>query len=144
MRGKIIGLLVPAFVALLIGAWCSPAAANEIQWQSYPDGMARGKFEKKKIFLHFFADWCAACKTMEEKTFKDPQVIALLNENFIAIRINVDRDRATSNLFRVRALPDTFFMRANSEIIGHRPGYIPPPLLKVILQSIMSENPGQE
>ena len=132
------------FMALLIGVWCQAAVGSEIQWQSYTSGMARGKFEKKKIFLHFFADWCGACKIMEEKTFKDPEVIALLNENFIAIRINVDQDQATSNLFRVRALPDTFFMKDDSEIIGHRLGYISPPLLKVILKAIMEEEPGQE
>ncbi len=28
-----------------------------IQWQSYKDGMARGKSEKKRIFINFYADW---------------------------------------------------------------------------------------
>ncbi len=144
MKRKIFGLLLPIFIVLLIGAWCHDAMANEILWQSYTNGMARGKFEKKKIFVHFFADWCGACKVMEEKTFKDPEIIALLNENFISIRINVDQDRATSNMFRIRVLPDSFFIRENSEIIGHRPGYIPPPLLKVILKAILEEDPGRE
>jgi thiol:disulfide interchange protein len=143
MKRKISGLLVPVFIVLLIGAWCPAAMASEVLWQSYADGMARSKFEKKKVFLHFFADWCGACKVMEEKTFRDPEVIASLNESFISIRINVDQDRTTSNLFRIRALPDTFFIRENSEIIGHRPGYIPPPLLKAILKAILEEDSGQ-
>ncbi len=28
-----------------------------IQWQSFKDGMARGKSEKKRIFINFYADW---------------------------------------------------------------------------------------
>ncbi len=28
-----------------------------IPWQSYKDGMARGKSEKRRIFINFYADW---------------------------------------------------------------------------------------
>jgi len=144
MKAKFSSLLAAVFIVLLIGIWNQAPAATEIHWLSYANGMARGKFEQKKIFLHFFADWCGACRIMEEKTFKDQEIISLLNENFISIRINVDHDRATSSLYRVNALPDTYFIKADSEIIGHRPGYIPPGLLKAILKTLIEENSGQE
>ena len=59
-----IALLVP--VALMFS---SMALGQEIQWHTYNDGMARGKFENKRVFIHFWAEWCAACKTMEKDTF---------------------------------------------------------------------------
>jgi hypothetical protein len=31
--------------------------AEGIQWQSYRDGIAKGKAEGKKIFVNFYADW---------------------------------------------------------------------------------------
>jgi thiol:disulfide interchange protein len=31
--------------------------AEGIQWQSYKDGIAKGKAEGKKIFVNFYADW---------------------------------------------------------------------------------------
>lgn len=121
------------WLCLLIGLPTVVAASQEIQWHSYNAGMARGKFEKKKVFIHFYADWCAACKAMENSTFKDPVVIASLNENFIPIKVDADREVQTTTMFRVKGLPDNWFIAEDGEIIGHRPGYIPPDQLKNIL-----------
>ncbi len=33
------------------------SSAAGIQWLPYKDGMAKGKSEKKKIFINFYADW---------------------------------------------------------------------------------------
>ncbi|MBT8369830.1 MAG: DUF255 domain-containing protein [Deltaproteobacteria bacterium] len=139
---KVRFIILIFFVASL-GMLHNTAFSKEIDWQSYADGMARSKFEKKKVFLHFYAEWCAACKVMEEKTFKDPGVIASLNENFISIKVDVDREKQTSEMFKVKLLPDTWFLETNNKIIGRRPGYISPQQLKVILQMLMDEDTGQ-
>jgi thioredoxin-related protein len=118
---------------------CGPAVSQEIQWHSYGDGMYRGKFEKKKVFIHFYANWCPACKQMEKNTFKDPGVIASLNENFIPIKVNTDREQETATIFRVRALPDNWFIAEDGEIIGHQPGFIPPDQFSTMLKLIMTE-----
>ena len=115
------------------------AESQEIQWHTYNDGMARGKFENKKVFIHFFAEWCAACKTMEKNTFSDPDVVAALNDDFIPVKVNADREVTTASMYRVQALPDNWFIAANGEIIGNRPGYIPPDQLKNILNLILSQ-----
>ena len=130
-----IALLAP--VALMLS---SMALGQEIQWHTYNDGMARGKFESKRVFIHFWAEWCAACKTMEKNTFSDPDVIASLNENFIPVKVNADREVTTAGMYRVQALPDNWFIGADGEIIGNRPGYIPPDQLKTILKVILSES----
>lgn len=114
------------------------AKSQEIQWHTYNDGMARGKFENKKVFIHFFAEWCAACKTMEKNTFSDPGIIAALNQNFIPIKVDADREARTASMYSVKALPDNWFVAANGEIIGNRPGYIPPDELINIFNLIMS------
>ena len=99
--------------------------------------MARSKFEKKKVFLHFTAEWCYYCGVMETETFNDPAIISSLNENFISIKVDFDTEAKTSDFYRVRGLPDTIFIAENGQIIGRRPGYIPPELLKRILKSIL-------
>ena len=114
------------------------AFASEIQWHSYDSGMARGKFEKKRVFLHFTAAWCYYCGVMDNKTFKDPAVISALNENFIAIKVDYDKERDTSSFYRVQGLPDTIFIAEDGEIIGRRPGYITAEQLNLILNSIIA------
>jgi len=142
MKFKTAGLIILPLlfsVVIFINASASSTQVNEIEWHSYDDGMARGKFEKKKVFLHFTAAWCYYCGVMEEKTFKDPAIIASLNENFISIKVDYDRETKTSDFYRVRGLPDTIFIADDGQIIGRRPGYIPPQLFKRILKSILKE-----
>jgi thioredoxin-related protein len=126
-------------VALLIGGiLCGQAAADKIDWHSYESGLARSKFEKKKVFLYFHAEWCAFCRDMELKTFKDPAVIGALNRNFIPIRVDSDREQAAASLFRVTSLPDSWFLAENGDIIGHRPGFIPADQLMKIFDVVLT------
>ena len=115
------------------------ASTTGIQWHSYDDGMARSKFEKKKVFIHFTADWCYYCGVMEQETFKDPVIILSLNKNFISIKVDFDKEITTSSHYGVRGLPDTIFIAENGRIIGRRPGYIPPDVMKLILKTILEE-----
>ena len=143
MKIRNIVVIAAVLAALSIGLLHTSAYSKGIEWQSYTDGMARGKFEKKKVFLHFYAEWCSACKSMANITFKDPGVIASLNKDFIPIRVDVDIQKQTSALYRVKALPDTWLIAENTDIIGHQPGYISPEQLKKILNSLQNANAGQ-
>jgi thioredoxin-related protein len=131
-------VLILLLVLLVAGAASGPVAADKIDWHTYDSGMARSKFEKKKVFLHFYADWCTYCVEMERKTFRDPAVIAALNRDFIPIRVDSDRDKPTASLYRVKGLPDTWFLSESGEIIGHRPGYISTDQLMGILNVIVT------
>lgn len=142
MKFKTAGLIMLPLlfsVFIFINAPVSSIQVKEIEWHSYDDGMARGKFEKKKVFLHFTAAWCYFCGAMENETFKDPAIIASLNENFISIKVDFDRETKTSDFYRVRGLPDSIFIAEDGQIIGRRPGYIAPDVLKRILKSILKE-----
>ncbi len=96
---KIAKALVLLMVLLAGAAASAQAAADKIEWHTYDSGMARSRFEKKKVFLHFYADWCTYCAEMERKAFKDPAVIAVLNRNFIPIRVDTERDQQTASLY---------------------------------------------
>jgi thiol:disulfide interchange protein len=139
---KFMKLLLTTVILIGLGGAFIPGNAHSkgIRWQSYADGMARSKSENKKMFVHFYADWCSSCKTMEKKTFKDPGVIAALNKNFIPVKINVDKSVKLAEIFKIKLLPDTWFIAQNNEIIGHRPGYIAPGQLKALLMMFLEDD----
>jgi len=139
------GLKTAIFLMVLLAGGASSvlAAADKIDWHGYESGLARGKFEKKKVFLYFHADWCAYCAEMDSKTFKDPAVIATLNRNFIPIRVDSERETAAAALFRVKGLPDLWFLAESGEVIGHRPGFIPADQLMKILNVVMTAPAGK-
>ena len=94
------------------------------------------KNEGKRVFLHFYANWCFYCRRMAKETFQDPSVIEYLNKNYIPIRVDSDKDKRTASMYGVRALPSTWFLTEKGEKIGNLPGYLPPGQLLQILREI--------
>jgi thioredoxin-related protein len=135
---KLLKILIFLLALTAGGMNLASAASDLIDWHTYESGMSRSRFEKKKVFLFFYAEWCAYCRDMDHKTFKDPSVIGTLNRNFIPIRVDSDREQAAAALFRVKGLPDSWFLAESGDIIGHRPGFIPADQLMKIFNVILS------
>jgi len=114
--------------------------SSNINWQNYENGMVRGKSESKKILINFYADWCRYCKEMDKKTFKDKSVISYLNENFVSIKVNSDKNRKLAQTYNVRGLPATWFITETGENIGNRPGYMSPEDMLNVLKYIYTDS----
>lgn len=118
-------------------------ASDSIKWFSYQEGMVAGRIAKKKVFLHFYANWCVYCRKMAKETFQDPSVISYLNENYVSIRVDFDKEGDIVSQYGVRGLPSTWFLTQTGERIGNVPGYIPPQALLSMLKEMqldMAEN----
>ena len=115
-------------------------AAESINWQTYDKGIGLAKNDGKRVFLHFYANWCIYCRKMAKETFQDPSVIEYLNKNYISIRVDSDKDRRTASIYNVRALPSTWFLTKKGERIGNVPGYVSSKQLLEILKRLDSEN----
>jgi len=111
-------------------------ASESINWHSYEEGMVLSKIEKKKVFLHFYADWCGFCRKMANTTFKDSSLINYLNDNFMPIMVNTDREPQTAGSYGVAGLPTTVFLTEMGEPIFSVPGYIPTDTLMSMLKEI--------
>jgi thiol:disulfide interchange protein DsbD len=72
----------------------------------------------KPIFIDFYADWCATCKTMEKTTLINPDVLKLLSQ-FIWIKADVtninDGGKALLTAFQVIAPPTFIFINTQGE-----------------------------
>ena len=64
MKSNCIQFILPLTLSLILGFAAVASAADTINWHSYEEGMVLSKIEKKKVFLHFYADWCGFCRKM--------------------------------------------------------------------------------
>lgn len=132
-------------LALIMTALMVPSGSSEsppLKWYSFKEGVVLGKSQGKKVFVHFWADWCTYCHTMEKETFQNPAVMKMLAKDFISIKVDTDREKALSDMFKVRGLPDNWFLAENGDIVGHRPGYIPTDMFMKILESVAGSVPA--
>ena len=65
-------------------------SAETIQWLSFEQLNDSLSVKPKKVFVNFYADWCLYCKEMDRTTFQDLAVIKTLNENYYAVKMNVE------------------------------------------------------
>jgi len=136
--------LAPFVLVYIFTALALPVASGEsgpLKWHSFDEGMALGKAQGKVVFVFFWADWCTYCHTMDRETFHNQTVVDLLDKNFIAVKVDSDREQKLSNLYRIRGLPDNWFFSKSGSVLGHRPGYIPPDTFIKILRSIGNGGP---
>ncbi|MCG8530868.1 MAG: thioredoxin family protein, partial [Desulfovibrionales bacterium] len=122
-------------LAILVGAFSPVHAAesatvtggsNTIQWEKYAPGLSRALSEKKHVFIYFNAPWCTYCKKLKSTTFKDENVLAYLDENFVSIWVNTDENPRLAKQWKVNGLPTLWFLDALGQRISHLPGYVGP------------------
>ena len=64
-------------------------AHNPVEWYPWNDeALALAKTENKIIFLSVGYSTCYWCHVMERKVFSNPEIAAVMNENFINIKID--------------------------------------------------------
>jgi uncharacterized protein len=64
-------------------------AANPVDWYPWGDeALERARRDDKPIFLSIGYSTCHWCHVMEHESFEDPAIAALLNRDFVAIKVD--------------------------------------------------------
>jgi len=81
------------------------------------------KYKGRKIILDFAANWCVACKELDDKTFSNPQVINAMRK-FVLIRAdltnNTPQQKELAAKYGVFGPPVIIFFNKNSQVIKHK------------------------
>lgn len=130
---------------LLLLAFALPISAKpSIHWEPWSDDVfARAKREHRFVLLDLEAVWCHWCHVMDEMTYSDDRVIALMNRRYIAVRVDQDSRPDLSNRYEDYGWPATIVFAADRSEIVKRSGYIPPMPMASMLQAIIDDpSPG--
>jgi uncharacterized protein YyaL (SSP411 family) len=104
----------------------------------------RAKREKKFILLHGAAAWCHWCHVMEETTYRDPEVGRILEERFIAIKVDIDSRPDIEERYGEWGWPATILFSPDAAEVGKFRGYLPPDEMREVLTEIESASLGAD
>ena len=114
-------------------------AQDQINWLKFEEAIAANAENPKMLLVDVYTDWCGWCKKMDKETFTDPKVIAHINSNFYAVKMNAEDTKRTFEFMgkeyteatmaaamRVRSYPNFVIIEPKLQNIAQLPGYRQP------------------
>ena len=75
---------------LVLFLWAIPSGFAQLKTYSFEEAEQLSKENPKPIVVFIHTNWCKYCKIMENSTYKDPKIIAALNDNFYFISFDAE------------------------------------------------------
>ena len=122
-------------LGIVLALTALPALAG-VQWAdaSHEAILERAKAENKHVFIDFYATWCAPCKKLDEVTYKDEKVIALL-DGMLPARWDAEKGEGIelARLYNITAYPTLILLGPDGIEIDRFLGYIDSdPFIKIM------------
>lgn len=115
---------VLAVSACGLAAFAADPPAGGIHWQTDLQTAHRLSQQTNKPMLFVFgADWCVWCKKLEKTTLTDRELVAYINENFVPIHIDADRDPRVVKILEAEGLPCAVVLSPNADLLGRIEGF---------------------
>lgn len=106
------------------------AAKVEFSSTNFEEVKQQAQAKNRPYFAYFTASWCMPCRMMEETTWLDPNLAKYIDENYYAVKIDVDNfdGYVYKEEFKITAYPTillfqpdgTFMKRIEGSITGSK------------------------
>jgi thioredoxin-related protein len=102
------------------------AQSGKIKWiEDYDDGLKAAQKTGQNLFVLITApDWCKWCVELEKNTLPDPEVIELISEGFVPVKL-LD-GHPDIKKFTVEGYPTMMIISPQGKILATMPGYSKP------------------
>ncbi len=138
LRGLAPGLL-PAGGAAPDRAAAGGGSAEPAWLSDDRAAFAAAREQGKPVMMDFWAAWCAACLELDERTYNQPEVLALAAD-FVAVKMNLtERNAANDELARrygVVGMPTVLFFDPQGRELERFSGFVNARDLAVVLERV--------
>ena len=114
-----------------------PNRAHEIRWREWGrEAFAEARKVDRPVLLSISGVWCHWCHVMDETTYSDPEVIRLINGNFVPVRVDTDQRPDVNERYNLGGWPTTALLSPDGELMGGGT-YIPPDQMVPWLEEVI-------
>jgi uncharacterized protein YyaL (SSP411 family) len=91
---------------------------SSISWLEWNDeAFEKARADDKPVLLCISASWCRWCRSLEDETFADEEVVKLVEESFIAIHVDKDKRPDIDARYNMGGWPTTAFLTHEGDLI---------------------------
>lgn len=117
-------VLAVAAGTLVLTAAAARGADKDIAWRADYDAARKEAVEKgRPLFLSFHTEDCFHCRRLESGPFRDPAVVALVNDRFIPLRVDGNKSPRLAEALRIQAYPTMIIAASDGKILAFLEGY---------------------
>lgn len=121
------------------------APREELPWATFsPETFAKAKAERKYILVDCSAEWCHWCHVMEAVTYHDPGVRKILDQHFIAVKVDIDSRPDLEERYGDYGWPATVILSPDAMELGKYRGYIDPEKFQSILNDVVASGAANQ
>lgn len=99
--------------ATAAGSHATPAVFAAL---SFDEAVTKAKQENKLVIVDAMASWCPPCKMMDKQSWPDAKVAGWLNENALAVQVDVDKQSQWAKTHKIEAMPTIIAFRDGREV----------------------------
>jgi thiol:disulfide interchange protein len=92
----------------------------------------------RPMLVVFKADWCDHCKRLDRETFSDARVARYINESFVPLELDLERDAGIAKALEVERIPCTLALNPQADLLGRIVGYVDDAQLRQALVKVQS------
>ena len=117
------------------------SSSKEVKWKRWtPAIFEQAKKDNRLVLVDFSAEWCRFCKKMDKTTWRDPQVLAIIKDNFIPVKVEDEVDPELAEKYRDYGRPAMIVLDADGKEIFRKTGYQTPQFMLWTLQGVLQDS----
>lgn len=113
---------------------------NSVQWMDWSQAaFDEARDSRKLVLLDLSAEWCHWCHVMDQTTYSDPKVVRMINDNFVPVRVDIDKRPDISDRYNRGGFPTTAFLSDRGESLWGST-YVPPQDMLNVMRAMLDAN----
>ena len=109
---------------------------THVEWREWgPEAFAEADERDCPVLLSLSATWCEGCHEMDATTYAEPRIAANVNEGFVPVRVDVDRNPRVRERYNMGGFPTTAFLAPDGTLLTGA-GYLGVDGMRQVLESV--------
>jgi len=104
------------FLAVVL-IFFSLSYGSHIKWFSFEEGLEKAGESGRLVLLDIYAQWCHWCNVMENTTYRDKDVVNLIEKYYIPVRVDAEKRPDINKKYNQGGLPTTVILDSRGNIL---------------------------